>query len=165
MFDAIFFVVTAANIVLLGMEYDGQPDALTTFLYYSNIVITFIFFFEFIVKWDLARDHLLLDRVATQQTRLHRRPGRSARVLLSSSNQLDIIRIVRVFRMFRIFRVLQVVGRFDSLSKLVEVGIGSLHDISYTGAFLALFVILYVTMGMYIFGDTFQQWRLQPDGT
>lgn len=154
-FDTAFFILTIINIGFLASEYNGQPDALTTFLYYGNLVLTILFTIEFVAKW-LTLGLLYywvetwlnwLDFIVVVVGLLE--------FGLSNSGSLNVIRIVRVLRMFRIMRVLKVLGRFKSLARLVEVVAQSMHDIGYTGIFLVVFLVIYATVGMYTFKDHF----------
>lgn len=145
-FDPAIMAAIILNTVFMMVEHYQQTDAVTDFLYVSNLVFLVVFALEAVLKiggfgWLLywRDDWNKFDFIV---------------VLLSLAGLgFDAgvgASVVRVFRVLRIFRLIK---RAETLKKLIQTLIYSLPSLFNISALLLVMFYIYAVVGMALFGE------------
>jgi hypothetical protein len=149
-FELIITGIILLNIIQMCLPYEGQSDAYSDVLLYTNYAFTLIFVIEVVVKFfGLGLQYFcsmwnLFDfAVATLSAW-----GSMYDILHAGSLGVDAI--FRVFRILRIFRILHL-KRLRGLRGLVQTLIFSIPAVINISSLMLLLFFVYATMGMALF--------------
>eukprot|EP00756_Hemistasia_phaeocysticola_P019108 Hpha_TRINITY_DN15640_c10_g1::TRINITY_DN15640_c10_g1_i1::g.97884::m.97884 len=152
----IFFI--AFNTVCLALEHHGQPASLTAFLDIANLVLTWIFFVEMVLKLMasgilgyLEDSFNVLDGGIVIVSIIEFAIEMSA----TSEGPNSAGANVSVFRALRLLRVFKLLKNFPQLRALVEVIIAAVDDTGYLNVIILLYIFCAALVGMQFFGGRF----------
>ena len=148
MFDIVIYMCICGNTVALALEFHGSPVLMDVILAWSNMIFTYIFTLEMLLKLAayglgayMADRMNILDAGVTVLGLVE--------MLFTSSSALVAFRAVRFFRLFRLMRYMK------SLQKIVQVIASSFMSILYATLLLSLFSFIFTIFGMQFFGGKF----------
>mmetsp|Transcript_77480 Transcript_77480/g.136679 ORF Transcript_77480/g.136679 Transcript_77480/m.136679 type:complete len:1876 (-) Transcript_77480:848-6475(-) len=136
------------NTIFLAMEHHHQPAELTTFLDITNVVLTFIFLGEMVIKLigfgvvRYCRDPMnILDGFVV--------------VVSCIELMMDGNSTVSIFRALRLLRVVKMLTKFPTLRSLIAVTLSAVADTGYLNVILALYLFIAALIGIQFFGGKF----------
>jgi len=150
-FNVTFVSLILINVALMMCEkYPPEPET-TRFLELSNLVITFLFAVEMILKL------LALSVAGYWADAFNRFDGfiviASVFEIVSVNFELPVnTQVLRAFRILRIFKLLR---SWKSLQKLLTALAGSLEGLLNLLALLTLILFIFGLLGMQVFGNQF----------
>jgi Ion transport protein len=155
-FERFFLFLILANTLAMAVEYDGMPTSMSHTLSVINLVVTFIFLVEVLLKmmavgpiafmsnafnnFDLFVVITSVLEISLQQT--------SAVHAIRSFKALRILKSFRVLRLFKVFKYL------DSLRKIGEVLINSMSSFAAIAMLTLLFMLVFAIIGLHILGGS-----------
>ena len=138
------------NTAFLAVEHDGQPEGLSFFLNYANMVLTGIFTGEMAVKvlilgprqyvsdpFNVLDGGIVLISVVD--------------VFIESSSG------VTVFRALRLLRVLKLIKNFHSLRQLVSVLLHAVADTGFLNVLIFLYLYIAALVGTQLYSGQFRK--------
>ena len=157
-FDIFLMFCIIANIIVMGLNYEGAPSSYNTILENINYFFTAVFIVEFLLKiiafgyktyfssnWNKFDFGVVFCSVAE--------------IIITNSitGSVTFLRvgpqIIRVMRVIRVTRVLKLVRKFQGLTKLIETLIATLPSIANVGALYLLVFYIYAILGVFLFQD------------
>ncbi len=133
----------------MSAEHHLQPQILTTIVEYSNIFFTAVFTIEMLLKifaygcYGYIKNALNLFDCLIVFIGLFE-------ILSSSSNSG-----ISVLRTFRLLRILKVFRFVKTLKRQILVMVKTLDSVATFGCILLLFIFIFSTLGMHLFGCKF----------
>ena len=157
--------VILLNILLMSLDYEGSPANYQTVLETINLVFTFTFILESILKIMAMTPRGYLDSGWNQF---------DCFIVCSSivdlivgfvgGNSLSILsfgpQLIRIIRVFRITRILRLVKQLKGMQKLIETIMISLPSLLNVGALLLLVMFIYSILGWFLFNGVKEGWKI-----
>eukprot|EP01059_Diplonema_ambulator_P000573 TRINITY_DN10472_c0_g1_i4.p1 TRINITY_DN10472_c0_g1~~TRINITY_DN10472_c0_g1_i4.p1 ORF type:complete len:1774 (+),score=510.75 TRINITY_DN10472_c0_g1_i4:1889-7210(+) len=152
-FEKVMLAFTILNVVALGADHHGISSGGTMAINLVNIVCTFIFAIEIVVKivgigWVLTfRDpynkfDAFLVIVGVPQ------------LIVSFTGSSTGGNFLSIFKMMRVARVLRLGRRWARLRETISIVLDSLTAVVYLSLLLLLILFIYSILGMQLFGKT-----------
>ena len=140
-FDTAILVCIVLNTVVLAIDHHDMDEKLEEGLFTANIVFTFVFVGEMIIKWlglglagYLSEASNIFDFVIVVLSIVE--------VGLGGSSSFAAFRTVRLFRVARVAQYLK------SMKMIIDVVGRSLESFGYIALLLLLFCFIYSVLGM-----------------
>ena len=156
-FDFFIFVIIFLNLIILGINFQDSPKSYNQTLYILNIIFTFIFFFEFILKmislgvrgyinsmWNLL-DLFIIITSAINIALEYTSPNNS--VYFKAFQSLRVLRVLSLTKMIKSFR------RLKSLDQLLQTIKWSLKSLINMAMILILIYSIFAIFGCYLFSN------------
>ena len=157
-FEPFIIICICANIITMGMTYDGSPADYDAILENINLGFTSVFILEFIMKitafgfkgyfhsgWNqfdfVVVTISILDIILTLL-------GGSFMKFLKIGPQIG-----RIFRVMRITRLLKLIKSFKNLRNLIQIAIYTLPALLNVAALTFLFFFIYAILGTQLFAE------------
>ena len=159
-FSIAMIISVIINTIVLSIDHYGISPSLFESLSYINLIFTYIFLSEMILKLlakgpiNYIRDFMnCFDGIVVVLSLVE------LIFLSNSKSALTAFRTVRIFRVFRVIRVIRVARLFrylQSMALILEVISGSLSKFIYLALLLLLFIIIYTLLFIQIFKGKFE---------
>lgn len=158
LFDIFLMFCIVANIIVMGLNYEGAPNSYNTILENINYFFTAVFIVEFLLK-------LLAFGPKTYYSSNWNRFDFAivfcsiAEIIITNSitGSVSFLRvgpqIIRIMRITRVTRIMKLVRRLQGLTKLIETLISALPQIANVGALYLLVFYIYAILGVFLFQD------------
>jgi len=156
-FSSLIMFMIVLNTIVLAMEYYGMSPVYSAFVGLTNVVLTFIFLAEMVIKLvalgprNYVKDRFnIFDAVVVFFSIIEVFLGWFT---VSSAGGLS------AFRAFRILRVLKLVHSWKSLRCFITVLFGTMKELGNFFLIVLLIVFIFCLLGMQLFGG-----KLNVDG-
>lgn len=156
-FDNIIFAIIVANMVTMGMDYEGCPTSYLEVLDAFNLLFSLIFFIEAILKiyalgpkgyfyigWNRFDFFVVLASILDLILKFTE---------LGTYEFLKTFQIIRVLRVLRVTRVLRLVKSLRGLEKLLQTLRWSLNALMNVLILMLLVFCIFSITGCYLFGE------------
>eukprot|EP00775_Hariotina_reticulata_P006841 gene6841-7059_t len=159
-FNHLFLLAIAANTVCLAITYHGMSAQLEEDLSRANMVFTFLFTVEMVLKIIgvglfkyLTDPWSLFDGVVVAFSMVELVSELMARSNAQGLTALRSVRSLRVLRSFRVLRVMKMFKYLESLKMIASVLISSMGSFASIVVLLVLFWMVFSIMGLQMFGS------------
>ena len=155
-FGSLIIFLVIANVICLSLDYYGASSSLQYVLLQFNMLFTFFFFSEMLLKFfcygplTYCRNSMnLLDATVVILSLIE------YFLLSGKPGSFNAFRVIRILRIFRILRVLKVFRYLKSMSELLKIISKSLSEFFYLFCLLILVCVIFSLLGMQIYGGNF----------
>ena len=154
-FDIGIMIVIIINMFILAMPYNEASDEYNVTIENLNIVCTYVFILEAIIKLLGQGRHYFKDSWNCFDFAIVSASIVDVSIVYSGSSSNPLLRqgpqLVRVVRVLRISRLLRLVKGLESLQKLIAIIIYALPAILNVLSLLLLVFFIYAILGVFLF--------------
>eukprot|EP00762_Andalucia_godoyi_P001647 ANDGO_07082.mRNA.1 Sodium channel protein 60E len=145
-FDFFMITIICLNVIIMTTQYEGQPEEMTLFIYWSNVAFTVCFVIEAILK------------IVALSVRMYFRDGWNRLdfiIILTSilGIVLDTGVVATIFRILRVLRVFRIVKKARSLRALLRTLWYSLPNLVNVASILFLLFFMFAVLGVNLFSE------------
>ena len=163
-FQGFIMFLILINTVILAIEYPGMSLKLREGLETCNVILTTLFFVEMLIKMgglgmkayfkDKWNDFDFIIVVVSSIELIVKLSVHTGK----AKSGLGAFRALRLMRLLRLLRVFRLLGKFDTLRRLLNMVLESIDEVGMLTAILAIFIFMFATLAMSLFGEAFNKY-------